>query len=182
MLNAVIRVAPFVVILAVIGFRIRRGSIQPAEIGWQRPLSFMTAAGWWLLFVVIAAAWELLLYFNGALELGGFKHSGLDAALRIVGMILLAPFAEELLFRGLLLNFLTRKLKNPHLAIVTQAAFFVALHAFAYAGTFAANVGIAQSFVDACLFAYARRNTGSIFTPIAMHMTGNAIAVIEMLV
>src|SRR5262245_19342931 len=156
------------------------GRIQPAVLGWQRPRSYLAAAGWWLLFVAIAAGWELLLYFNGALELGGFKHSGLDAALRIVGMILLAPFAEELLFRGLFLNFLTRRLKNPHLAVVTQAACFVALHAFAYSGTFASNVGIAQSFVDACLFAYARRNTGSIFTPIAMHMTGNTIAVIEM--
>jgi len=38
-----------------------------------------------------------------------------------------------------------------------------------------------QAFIDACLFAYARRHTGSIYTPIAMHMTGNTIAVIEML-
>ena len=182
MLNALIRVAPFIVILAVVGVRVRMGAIQPAEIGWQRPRSFLAAAGWWLLFVAIAAAWELLLYANDALELGGFRHSGLDAALRIVGMMLLAPVAEELLFRGLFLNFLTRRLKNPHLAVLAQAACFVALHAFAYEGTFAANVGIAQSFVDACLFAYARRNTDSIFTPISMHMTGNAIAVIEMLV
>jgi membrane protease YdiL (CAAX protease family) len=96
-------------------------------------------------------------------------------------MLLLAPVVEELLFRGLLLSWLTRKLQKPHLAVAIQAVAFVALHAFAWQGTFVSNVGIVQSFVDACLFAYARRHTGSIFVPITMHITGNAIAVAEML-
>ncbi len=38
-----------------------------------------------------------------------------------------------------------------------------------------------QTFIDATLFACALRHTGSILTPIAMHITGNAIAVVEML-
>jgi membrane protease YdiL (CAAX protease family) len=181
MLTSFMRVAPFVVVLVVIALCVRQGGITTAELAWQRPRSFLAAAGWWLLFVVIAVAIELFLYYHGALELGTFKHSGFEAVLRIVGMLVLAPFAEELLFRGLILNFLVRKLRNPHLAIATQAAFFVALHAFAYQNTFASNVGIVQSFIDASLFAYARRQTGSIFTPIAMHMSGNIIAVLEML-
>ena len=181
MLSSVLRVAPFLVILAVIAARVRFGGIQPAELGWQRPRSWLTAFGWWAFFLVFALAVELLLYSYHELEFGGFKHRGFDAGLRIVGMILLAPVAEELLFRGLFLNWLTKHLKNPHAAVAAQAAVFVALHAFAYSGTFAGNVGIVQSFIDACLFAYARRHTDSIFTPIAMHMTGNTIAVLEML-
>lgn len=181
MLNSVLRVAPFLVILAVIAARVRFGGIQASELGWQRPRSWTAALGWWAFFLLFALAVELLLYSYGELELGGFKHSGLDAGLRIVGMLLLAPVAEELLFRGLFLNFLLKRLGNPHTAVVVQAAVFVAMHAFAYSGTFAGNVGIVQSFIDACLFAYARRHTDSIFTPIAMHMTGNAIAVLEML-
>lgn len=181
MLSSVLRIAPFAVILAVIALRVRFGGIQPADLGWQRPRSFPAAFGWWALFLAFALAVELLLYSYDELEIGGFKHTGFDASLRIFGMILLAPVAEELLFRGLFLNWLTRRLKNPHAAVAAQAAVFVALHAFAYSGTFAGNVGIVQSFVDACLFAYARRHTGSIFTPIAMHMTGNIIAVAEML-
>jgi membrane protease YdiL (CAAX protease family) len=180
-LNSVLRVAPFLVILAVIAVRVRAGGIQAADLGWQRPRSWAAPLAWWAFFLVFALAVELLLYSHHELEFGGFKHTGFDAGLRIVGMILLAPLAEELLFRGLFLNWLTKRLKNPHAAVAAQAAVFVALHSFAYSGTFAGNVGILQSFIDACLFAYARRHTDSIFTPIAMHMTGNTIAVIEML-
>ena len=181
MLSSILRVAPFVVILAVIALRVRMGGIRPADLGWQRPRSWTAAFGWWALFLVFALAVELLLYVCDELELGGFKHTGVDAGLRIVGMILLAPCAEELLFRGIFLGWLLKRLANPHAAVAAQATVFVALHAFAYSGTFAGNVGIVQAFIDACLFAYARRHTGSIYTPIAMHMTGNTIAVIEML-
>jgi membrane protease YdiL (CAAX protease family) len=181
MLSSVLRVAPFIVILAVIALRVRMGGIQPADLGWRRPRSMPVAFTWWACFLAFALAVELLLYSYHELELGGFRHTGVDAGLRIIGMILLAPVAEELLFRGLFFNWLLKTLKNPHAAVAAQAAVFVALHAFTYSGTFAGNVGIVQSFVDACLFAYARRHTDSIFTPIAMHMTGNTIAVIEML-
>lgn len=182
MLNSIIRVAPFIILLAVIALRVRQGRISTADLGWRRPRSFFAAAGWWLGFVALAVAVELVLYHYGRLELGGFKHTGFQAALRIVGMILLAPVAEELLFRGMFLSWLTKKLSNPHIAVAVQAAVFVALHNFTYSGTFSGGVAIVQSFVDACLFAYARRNTGSIFVPIAMHMTGNTIAVVEMLI
>jgi membrane protease YdiL (CAAX protease family) len=180
-LNSILRVAPFIILIAVVALRVRQGRIQPADIGWQRPRSLSAAFGWWLLFLGLAFGWELLLWSYNELELGGFKHAGFQAAVRIVGMILLAPVAEELIFRGLFFNFLTRKLNNVHLAVVLQAVVFVALHNFAYQATFSGNVGVAQSFIDACLFAYARRQTGSIFVPIAMHVTGNSIAVIEML-
>jgi len=180
-MNSILRVAPFLIVLVVIAIRVRQGAIQRSDLGWQRPRSYPAAFAWWALFLAVAAGFELLLYAYDELELGGFKHTGFEAAMRIAGMLVFAPVVEELLFRGLFLNFLTRKLNNVHFAVVLQALVFVALHAFAYQGTFVSNVGIVQSFIDACLFAYARRHTGSIFVPIAMHVTGNTIAVIEML-
>jgi len=180
-MGALVRVAPFIILPAIVALRVRQGGVRLADIGWQRPRSWLAGFGWWLLFIAIAFGWEFLLFSHGQLEVGNFKHTGFAAALLIVGMLLLAPVSEELIFRGLFLNFLTRKLNNFHLAAVLQAVAFVAAHNFAYEGTFASNVGVAQSFVDACLFAYARRQTGSIFGPIAMHITGNGVAVIEML-
>jgi membrane protease YdiL (CAAX protease family) len=180
-MGAIVRVAPYAIILLVIALRVQQGKISKADLGWQRPRSFGIAVGWWLFFLAIAAGFELLLYSYGELELGGFRHTGLPAVLFIVGMVLLAPVAEELLFRGIFLKWLVKKLSNPHVAIVIQAVVFVAVHNFAYQASFASNVGVAQSFVDACVFAYARIHTNSIFTAIAMHITGNAVAVAEML-
>lgn len=177
---ALIRVAPFVVLLGVIAIRVRQGRISTSDLSWQRPQSLSVAAVWWLGFVAFACAVEVFLYSCGILELGGFKHDGMSAAIRILGMIALAPICEELLFRGLLLNWLTRKVSSFHVAAIAQAAAFVALHNFAYEGSLQSVIGIVQSFFDAMLFAYARRHTGSLFVPIAMHASGNAIAVFEM--
>lgn len=177
---ALIRVAPFVVLLGVIAIRVRQGRISASDLSWQRPHSLSVAAVWWLGFVTLACAVEAFLYFYGMLELGNFKHAGMSAAIRIIGMIALAPICEELLFRGLLLNWLTRKLGSFHVAAVAQAVAFVALHTFAYEGSLQSVIGIVQSFFDAMLFAYARRHAGSLLVPIAMHASGNAIAVLEM--
>jgi membrane protease YdiL (CAAX protease family) len=95
-----------------------------------------------------------------------------------MGAVVLAPVAEELLFRALILNFFTKKMAMP-LAIALQAVLFVALHNYTYQNTFGSNLGIVQGLFDATLYAMARYHTRSIYTPIAMHMTGNAIATIE---
>jgi membrane protease YdiL (CAAX protease family) len=97
----------------------------------------------------------------------------------IPGAIILAPIAEELLFRGFILNLLIKKKINNHLAILMQSCFFVLLHNFTYQNTLSSNIGIAQSLIDAMLFGYARQYTKSLYTPITMHITGNVIAIIE---
>lgn len=151
---ALMRVAPFVVLLGVIAIRVRQGRISTSDLSWQRPQSLSMAAAWWLGFVALACGVEALLFFCGILDLGGFKHEGLSAAIRIIGMIALAPICEELLFRGLLLNWLVRKLSSFHVAAIAQAAAFVALHNFAYEGSLQSVIGIVQSLFDAMLFAY----------------------------
>lgn len=178
--SALIRISPFIVLLGVVALRVRQGRIAPADLAWQRPSSLPSAMFWWLGFGLLALAVEAVLFSFGLLELGGFKHQGLSAALRILGMVALAPVAEELLFRGILLNWLSKKLGNFHFAALAQAVAFVALHNFAYEGSLQSMIGVVQSLADALLFAYARRHTGSIFVPIAMHATGNAMAVFEM--
>ncbi|NBP68730.1 MAG: CPBP family intramembrane metalloprotease, partial [Cytophagia bacterium] len=99
--------------------------------------------------------------------------------LRILGIVILAPIAEELMFRGFLLSRLLNKKINPHLAIAIQAILFVLLHSFAYRNDLSAKISIVQSFIDASLYGYARYHTKSILTPITMHMTGNSIALLE---
>ena len=81
--------------------------------------------------------------------------------------------------QGQILNILVKRKLNLHLAIFIQAVFFVLLHNFTYQNTWSSNIAIVQSLADAMLFGYARQYTKSIYTPVAMHITGNAIATLE---
>lgn len=179
--QSLIRVSPFLVLLLVIFIRVRQGRIAAVDIGIAKPNSWASTSAWLLGFLGFALLVEFLLWQAEILELGGFKHQGLSAAIRIIGMVLLAPVAEELLFRGIFLNLLEKWIGKFTVAAAIQAAIFVALHNFTYTGSVASNIGVAQSFVDAMLFAYARRHTGSILTPVIMHASGNFIAVLEMM-
>lgn len=180
-LAALIRIAPFVVVLGVVWLRVHQNKLRPADLSLNRPVNWGAAITWWAAFLTYILVVEALLHGAGLLELGGFTHKGLPGALRIAGMVLLAPVAEEILFRGILLNWLTKTLGHFHFAALLQAALFVALHNFAWQGGLQGAVAVAQSTVDALLYAYARQRTGSLWTPIAMHATGNSIAVVEML-
>jgi membrane protease YdiL (CAAX protease family) len=177
--NDLLKVAAFLVVPVAFGIAIKRGRLHAKELALQSPVSYKQFFIWWFLFLLFVLLSEFALFRAGYLEV---RHRTFDvpvSLIRITGIVVLAPVAEELLFRGLLLFKLTQWKLNKHAAIVTQALIFVSLHAFAYENTVTTNIGIAQTFIDACLFAYARFNTQSIFTPMAMHATGNLIAVLE---
>jgi uncharacterized protein len=94
-------------------------------------------------------------------------------------MVVLAPIAEEMVFRALLLHKLKQWKVNHYVAIFLQAVIFVALHSAAFQFTLSGNIGKAQIFTDAILFALAMYHTKSVYTPMVMHATGNAVAVLE---
>jgi len=88
---------------------------------------------------------------------------------RIYGVllaILVAPAGEELLFRGLILPVVSRKLGVP-MAIVAVSMLFAAMHLFIPAL-------VPLFFVSlACSYAYVY--TGSLSTPIALHSMFNSV-------
>lgn len=177
--SALIRILPFVVIVLVISIRIKLGKASTQELNINRPKSTGKFFLWTLSFLAFIFLTEFTLSQFGLLEITAWKASFFPSIIRILGAVILAPIAEELVFRGVILNLLTKRNLNLHLAIFIQAAFFVALHNFAYENTMGSNIGIVQSLIDATLFAYARYQTQSIYTPISMHMTGNLIATLE---
>jgi membrane protease YdiL (CAAX protease family) len=67
-------------------------------------------------------------------------------------MVIIAPIAEELIFRGLFLNKLIGLKINKHIAIFILALIFVGVHSFAFENTLSSKIGIAQTFIDASLF------------------------------
>lgn len=177
--QALLRVLPFVAVLFFIFIAIKRGKIKVDELGLNKPSSWLHFFYWVITFFLIAVSLELILYQIGILEIDPWQHSFNASMIRIAGAIVLAPIAEEIMFRGVLLNLLLKKIKNTHIAIFLQAMLFVLLHSFAYENTVSAKIGIVQAFFDASLFGYARHYTKSLFTPILMHASGNFVAVFE---
>ncbi|MEP7264979.1 MAG: CPBP family intramembrane glutamic endopeptidase [Bacteroidota bacterium] len=177
--TALLRVLPFLVALFVISYKIRQKKINSQEIFLTKPNSVLRFLLCVFGFIAFALLIEIILYYNCLLEIDTWNHPLLSSVIRITGAVILAPIVEELLFRGFILTFLLKKKLNVHLAVAIQAVFFVLLHNFTYQNTFSSNLGIAQGYVDASLFAYARNYTKSLYTPITMHMSGNLIATLE---
>jgi membrane protease YdiL (CAAX protease family) len=178
-IKSLIRVLPFVIILIVLKVRIKQNKITVGELDLQYPNSIKKSLVWCVSFLIFCLITEYILYKNEILEVSKRHSSFIPSIIKVFGMVIIAPIAEELLYRGLFLNKLLALKINKHLAIFLLALLFVGVHSFAYENTFSSKIGIIQTFIDASLFAYARFSTKSIYTPIIMHITGNLIATLE---
>ena len=103
-----------------------------------------------------------------------------DFVLIAVGSILLVPVTEETLFRGMIFRGLYDR--SPLAAYLVSMAAFAAIHVMGYIGS-AEPVMILLAFLQYlpagyCL-CFAYRHSGSILSPILMHMIVNAVAVIS---
>ena len=98
--------------------------------------------------------------------------------INILLMAVLPAISEELTFRGVLMNLFKVKGERlkvkgesvPHLAIWCSAILFSAIHLQFY--------GFVPRMLMGALFGYMLVWTGSLWTPILMHFTNNAMAVI----
>ena len=90
----------------------------------------------------------------------------------ILLMALLPAVAEELTFRGVLQHLFTARTCThiPHIAIWTTAIIFSAIHCQFY--------GFIPRMLLGAVFGYALAWSGSLWLPMLMHFTNNALAVI----
>ena len=177
--SALLRTLPFLVVIVVLAIMIGRRRVKPEEIDLKEPDHWATYFLWTVGFLAYTLGVEWVLNAGGLLEVSPWDHPFTPSLILVFGAVVLAPIAEELMFRGLILNVLIKRIGNVHVAIGLQALLFVLLHNFTYENTMASNIGIVQSGMDAVLFGYARLYTRSLFTPITMHLSGNAIAISE---
>ncbi len=99
----------------------------------------------------------------------GFSYTALVGMLIIGG--LLAPFAEELIFRGLLFGWL-RRFWMAWPAALVSAAIFGLIHGLVPIIFAAAAVGL--------VLAIAYEKTGSLWSPFIIHATQNSVAIAVM--
>lgn len=96
-----------------------------------------------------------------------------------IGTVFLAPVAEELLHRGLVFG--TLYSKNAPAAYALSAVLFAAIHIIGYIGTYSPAfllLALVQYLPAGLIFAWSYRRSGSIFTPIAIHILNNAVLVL----
>mgnify|MGYP003292335889 FL=1 len=175
---------------------------QPLE--WLKLKSETRGYGLWAIFLMLMAlpAINLVGYFNQQMSLPAFlepleqwmKTAEANAAhlteqflsvttfdgliINILLMALLPAVAEELTFRGVLQRLIqtqtneaiNREVKRVHIAIWCSAILFSAIHMQFY--------GFLPRMLMGALFGYALVWTGSLWIPILMHFTNNAMAVI----
>jgi uncharacterized protein len=101
-------------------------------------------------------------------------RGGLSTLLAFVAAVVLAPLAEELLFRGLLFNALRRR-RSLHVAVAISSIVFALVHVDVAFSQPLALVGLT---LVGFVLAYAYQRTGSLLVPIAGHAAFNAITLL----
>jgi membrane protease YdiL (CAAX protease family) len=167
--GALLTAAAFIALLVVVVLIARFKKI-PLPIA---PPGLGAISTWLLVFIVAAIGQESL----GSLT-GGPAAQSWDALtparlIRAATIVLLAPVAEEVAFRGTMYGNLMKKGMHPAVAILLPAAAFALMH-LQYFGP-----GLLFIFVDGIIFGLARHRTQSLFVPILLHVLGNAYAVAE---
>lgn len=92
-------------------------------------------------------------------------------ALLFISVVLLAPFGEEYLFRGVLLSGLSSRMRTIS-AILLSSVVFMAFHLLEYYGYWFALVAI---FLLGILLAMLRLRSQSMLVPILCHASYNLI-------
>lgn len=107
--------------------------------------------------------------------------TGSDPVFMFLGTVLLAPIAEELLHRGLIFGNLYGR--NPVTAYALSALIFSAIHVLSYLGIYPTGyllLALVQYLPAGLIFAWSYQRSGSIFTPMLIHIINNGLVILTM--
>ncbi len=170
-----------IVVLAIYWFAVRRAGsswgqvgLQPFEWWWVPLAPILTFAQFFGMFVINT---QLILRFTGkAFEnpqikniTGGMQLTPTDLVLLLILVAVIAPIAEELLFRGMLYPVLRRS-GGVTLAIILSALLFGLAHVV--------PVLIPGLFFVGLILAWVRERSGSVIPGMLIHALQNGIIII----
>ncbi len=146
------------------------------------------------IFVVLAICGEWALTRLQLNDIEKWNFDLVTTITRIIGACLLAPIAEELIFRGMLFTRISKTRLGVVGAIVIPAIIFTAAHLNQeYIDSFTATVThlgavslqgasflvLGQMLVDGLFYGWVRHRTNSTILTIALHAAGNTYAVLQ---
>jgi membrane protease YdiL (CAAX protease family) len=130
------------------------------------------AFAWVGMYIAFILGSNAVMHWRGPWDFAPWRTAPLFVSVcRILGVGVLGPIAEELLFRGAVFDRLSKSRLHIGVVIVLLAAIWAIMHV-SYSGGV-----IALLFVAGILLGAARWQTGSVVTPIAMHIVWNLYAV-----
>jgi len=175
MLLTLVKVAAplFAIVALLVVNRVRR---LPADfLGLQKP-RLSVFLGWMVAWIAWVAVSEVIGRAVGQEPPRPWHYPAVVTALRILAIGIIGPIAEELVFRGVALYVLWRRLALPAwLAVLISAALWAVIH------TQYDPITIAFIVADGIILGAARLHSKSTFTPIAMHVFGNFFSIYESL-
>jgi len=164
-------ILPSVGIALMLGVSRMRGLSFQDYLGLRWP-AWQAAPLWIALFVALAALEEVVWRALGLPppDAWGDKYSTAIKVIRVLGMVVLAPVAEELLLRGHLYSMIARTPLKEVGAIVVTSVVFAALHV-QYGFT-----ALLFILVNGLFYGTVRYYTGSILLTMLLHGMGNVYA------
>lgn len=150
----------------------RRRSPNPREtLALTAPDPSATAA-WIIVFVALFVGSDVVMHWRGPWDWTPWRDAPLFVSIcRVLGVCILGPIAEELIFRAVLYERLLRAGLDSRLVVVILAAAWAVLH-YSYSGGV-----ISLIFVGGLFLGAARRQTGSVVPSILMHIAWNLYAI-----
>lgn len=161
----------------------------------QTPVEFnlgLGAAAWFLSFPLVTVVSEFIDYLlKTQLGLTSYEQtavkfvkaamgSPLSIVFALLSVLVLAPFIEEFLFRGVLMTYIKKKIGAGG-AILSSALFFALFHYSPSQGL--GNISLVISlFILGVYLGFLYHKQGSLWAPIGLHMAFNLISAIRILI
>ncbi len=108
--------------------------------------------------------------------------SGISLAMAFAGLVIIAPIAEEIVFRGFLYGTLRRNNVRKWLAIVVTSLVFASLHLFGGTGEALLWIAFIDVFILSLILCYLRERTGTIWASIGVHAAKNFLTFLNLFV
>ncbi|WP_392533431.1 CPBP family intramembrane glutamic endopeptidase [Nostoc sp. C117] len=168
-------VAQISILLLVLSVRQVQG-ISWRDLGVFWPKGHQTER-WLIAFIGLCVIQEIISRITGIGEKQswGEQYSVSVIVLRVIGIVVLAPIAEELFFRGLLFERIRATSLGSIGAVALTSVFFALVH-IQYK-----PLEMAFVLVDGLFFGLTRYATGSLLVTWLCHSLGNLYAVLQLL-
>jgi len=177
-----VRIVVYVLVIGLVLLICRQRRLARKEtlgLYWPTPKQFLL---FFTIFACLAALEEGTLYALNLNEVTRWDYDTASTIIRIIGICMVAPVAEEMIFRGLMFSQIAQTKFGVKGAIILPAVFFMLAHFDKNIEPGLGYVIFLQILVDGLFFGFVRHKTNSILLTIVLHAIGNSAAVIQRMV